>query len=280
MISKRMLGVVALVTTAVFALAFMACQKEDVEEGPPLPSLATMTMDLSTFNESQNAALKPGKADGVGPKANFNAAAWRVGWLNLSISAALTGPTFVLGLALTDYPSWDNGVWTWDVHGMQGGNEHQALLKAWFDGNLKEGVWLNLSMQVTCTNCKVPTEDFLWYTGKFHTTEQRGHWQFFNPEIAQEDQTFVRIDYEVTDDTHKQLTFTNLRTDGHEDAGDIIIYQRDGDLAHVSVDDKNEALYYVVEWSISKGSGVIEVPGHNDGNPACWDENQLNVDCE
>jgi hypothetical protein len=274
---KKIMATAAVATAVIFAVAFMGCQQE--EEGPPLPSLATMTMDLSTFGESANAALKLGKADGVGPKSNFNNAAFRVGWLNLSIAGALAGPVFVLGLALTDSPSWDNGVWTWDVSGKQGGHEHQALLKAWFDGNLKEGVWLNLEMQVTCTGCKVPTEDFLWYTGRFHTVEQKGHWQFFNPEIAQEDRTFVRIDYEVTDNTHKSLTFTNLRTDGHENAGDIIEYIVDADLAHVSVHDAGDGIDYVVEWSLSTGSGVVEVPDYNEGEPACWDSSQQNIEC-
>jgi len=242
-----------------------------------------MTMDLTLFTTSRQALelLEPGKADGLtGPMANFNSAALRVGWLNTTIGLALAAPAAVLATALTVEPVFEEGKWLFDYSVVSGADEYSAVLSAWFDGNLKTGLWLNLEMAVTCTACKVKTEDYLWYSGRFHTEEAKGHWQFFNPEIAQDDQKLVRIDYQVTDATHATLDFTNNRTDGHEGGGDTVAYAREGDLIHISVHDESDALDYDVEWSITTKEGYLQVPGYNEGEMACWDSNRLNVDCQ
>jgi len=254
------------------------CDQGDAEEGPPLPPQGTMTMEIDLF-EQQGAALAfadPGKADGAAAeKSNFNNAAVRVWWLNAAIVAGLSGPVAVFGAALSVEPTYDAGVWTWDFTL----NQFQALLTAWFDGKGREGIFLNLEMQVTCPTCKVPTKDFVWYTGRFDTETGEGHWLFYNPEITAADQSFIKIEYSHTDETHKALVFTNVRTDGAPEAGDIVEYLRDGDDASVTVNDKSEALEYTAGWSVSTHAGYLQVPGYNNGEKACWDDKQLNAAC-
>ena len=263
---------------ATLMMLSMACEPKDA--GPPLPPAESMKMDLSTFNQSaQNALTYGGKEDGAGEKSNFNNAALRVAWLNAAILLALTPPAAVFAIAVSVEPVFADGKWLWEYTHTASGKEYTARLTGWFDGNLKEGTWLNLAMHVTCPGCAVPTDNYLWYEGRFKIDGGEGYWQFYNPEITTDDQTFVRIDYSITDDTHKTLTFTNKRTDGHEDAADVILYARDGVILSVDVHDANEALDYNVTWSTETGEGSIEVPGYNEGNKACWDGGQLNAEC-
>ncbi len=278
----RYLACAAAILMTLGVLALACDGGDEKEEGPPLPSAGTMTFDISAFQtEQQNQALEPGKADGVpGEKANFNNAAFRVWWLNTSIAAHLAVPAAVLGAALYSGATWDGVLWTWEFSVTANGQTYKAVLTGWFDNNLKEGVFLNLSMAITCTACKTPLDDYVWYTGRFKADGGSGHWQFFSPEIATEDQSLVRIDYEIVDEEHKTLVFTNNRNDGHEDAGDVITYSRDGDAALVSVHDESEALEYEARWSISTTAGSLTVPGYNNGEEACWDENHLNVACQ
>jgi len=269
----------AVCLVAVLTFAGIGCLAP-LEEGPPLPSLATMQADFALFATAHQ-ALSPGKADELegNPKANFNNAALRVGLLNAWIAAAVSGPAFVWGTAMLADPVWENGKWTWDFEASWDQHKYASVLSAWFENNRKEGVWLDLEMEVTCTACKVPTDQYLWYTGTFNTDGNEGTWEFFNPQIALENQTFVTVDYKIDDPTHKELTFTNTRLDGHEDSGDVITYKLAGDIAHVSVHDESKGIDYTAEWSVTTTAGWLQVPDYNGGEKACWDAQRINMDC-
>lgn len=251
------------------------------EEGPELPPVESMQLDLAAFT----GALSADKADdpsdaGTTSKANFQNAAFRVGLLNLAIGAALIPPTLVFAAAVNTQPRFEQGEWIWEYSVTAGGQTFAAHLTGWFEGHLRTGTTLELEMRVTCTGCAVPTEDFLWYAGSFDTAGAYGYWQFFHPEIAQDDQTFVRIDYVVSGDRERSLTFENLRSDGHPDAGDLIDYTLSGDLLTLLVHDASASLDYSAAADLATGEGWLQVPGYLGGAQACWDGEQYDVACE
>ena len=248
------------------------------EEGPALPPAESMQMDMSVFTGGLTAAKGDESTDAS--KANFQNAALRVGLLNLTVGLALVPPAAVLAAALSAEPRFEAGTWIWTYELQSGGETFEAELTGWFEGFLREGTTLELEMRVTCTACAAMTEDYLWYTGSFQVDGAAGHWQLYNPQIAQADQSFVRIDYAIDDETHRSLTFENVRTDGSADAGDIIDYTRDGDLLAISVEDISDGQSYLAEGDLRTGAGWIEVPGYNGGEKACWDADQLDVACE
>ena len=263
---------VSLGLALVFVVA--SCKAEDeAQEGPQLPPPESMTLDLSPFTGTAS-------KEGAGPKSNFNNAALRVGVLNLFVRASLLPPAAVLRAALTVRPIFEDGKWIWEFDHSHGGASYAAVLTAWFDNSEREGDSLELAMAITCPTCKIPTTDFTWYTGHFEIGGGRGTWQFFHPGIEQDDQTFVTIDYTVTDLTHRAITATNNRADGHEDAADVIAYALDGDRLQISFHDENEGLDYVAQASLATKAGWLEVPNYNDGEKACWDSELQNVDCE
>jgi len=252
------------------------------EEGPTLPPASSMTLDVSAFGaEQESAALDLGKADGAaGEKANFNAAALRVWWLNTAIAAHLVVPVALLGATVNSGAEFVDGTWVWELSLPYGKDFYDAKLTGWFESKEKDGVFLNLSMAVTCPTCKIPLDGYVWYTGEFNTDGGDGYWQFFSPEIAADDQSLVRIDYEIVDDTHRTLAFTNNREDGHETAGDIINYSLEGDSAAITVHDASAGLDYEVSWSVSTTAGSLTVPDYNNGAKACWDAAHLNSACQ
>jgi hypothetical protein len=262
----------------VLGLGVMACDSGDDGPGPPLPSVETMTFNISAFQGGG----KADKADEpvVGEKANFNNAAARVWWLNASIAAHLVVPVLVFAAAANTEPTWDSGVWTWEFSVGNGANTSTAVLSGWYDGDLKEGIFLNLAMAITCPGCKTPVTDYVWYDGRFNTDGGDGHWQFYNPDIENDDQSLVRIAYDYTDASNKVLELTNNRVDGHEDAGDIISYIVAGDQATIEVHDASEGLDYEAHWSIETTAGTFTVPGYNNGEEACWDAQHINIDCQ
>ncbi len=265
------LGATLLVACLAIALSAPGCQAS--KQGPALPPAGSMDVDMSAFKAT-------GKADAAGNHAHHNNAALRVGLLNTSVLLALAVPRLVFAAALSQDPTFADGRWTWTFDAKYLGKPINATLTGTFPNQSETGTKLELEMRVTCKHCKVPTDDFVWYTGSFEADGSKGHWQFFNPEIKQDDKTFVKIGYTVTDPTHKTLTFSNLRTDGHADAGDVIAYKRAGDLLGVTVHDASKKLDYAAEVSLATRAGWLQVPGYNGGAKACWDEKHHNTDCK
>jgi hypothetical protein len=266
----------ALPVVLALPVLLLACQAN--KEGPALPAKESMDMDMGAFTN----AGTPAKPDdpAAGTKKNFGAAAWRVGFFNTAVQVALLAPRAVFFAALSVQPTFENGKWIWDFSAKSGTDVFRAVLSGWFEGSKEEGTFLDLEMKVTCTGCKVKTENYVWYTGRFDTTGTGGHWQFYNPEIAGSDQTFVRIDYDVKDSTHRSLTFTNKRVDGHADAGDTIVYKREGEMLSLSVHDASEKLDYTAAISVVTGAGWIQVPDYNGGSKACWDGSHNDAACQ
>ena len=133
---------------------------------------------------------------------------------------------------------------------------------------------------VVSSACQIPLTNFVWYTGRYNTsTGAEGYWQFFDPAIEGGDQTSVRIDYTYTDESHRSLDVENKRTDGHENAGDTIAYALAGADLTLAVHDESESLDYTAGIDVNTDAGYIQVPNYNNGEKACWDENQLNADC-
>ncbi len=266
----------ALLCVVLASSTLAACQA--AEEGPELPPGESMSMDIAAFSSSG----KTDKADDTGSKKNFNQAAFRVTWLNTSILLALASPRLVFAAALSTEPTFADGKWTWSITAGNAAKRFTAELTGWFEGNAKTGNTLELEMRVTCkgVSCKLKIDNFLWYTGHFEFGKRKGYWQFYNPDIKQDDKTFVHIDWQVTDATHRKLTFTNKRTDGHKDANDVIAYERDGDALSVDVHDADAKLDYSAEIDVHTGVGWLQVPNYNGGAKACWDGSHNDKACE
>ncbi len=272
-------------------ILLVACSSADTKNidnaadtAPKLPSIQSMKIDLSNFpkEDRQMQGLNhPGHVmTSSQTKTNFANAAIRVGVLNLALAAALTPPAAVFAVALSTEPTLEDGKYHWNFSANSGADQFKAHLTGWPSINNDRKPVVNLEMQVTCTACKHPVTDYLWYKGEFQTDGLEGFWIFYNPEIEGSDQSFVKIDYHIEGDSHADLTFTNIRTDGHEDAGDIIQYSLNDDTAKVQVHDQSKNLDYVIDWSVSNKNGSITVPDYNNGAKACWDEILVNAECE
>ena len=271
-------------------ISLVACSTQDTNptgdlaDAPELPKVTSMKIDLSSFPKDNRQLQGLNHAGHVmtstQTKANFGNAAFRVGVLNLALAAALTPPAAVFAVALSTEPTLEDNKYHWNFSANSGADQFKAHLTGWPSINNDRKPVVNLEMQVTCTACKHPVTDYLWYKGEFQTNGSQGYWNFYNPEIEGSDQSFVKIDYHIEGDSHADLTFTNIRSDGHEDAGDIIEYSLHEDTAKVQVHDQNKNLDYVVDWSVSNKNGSITVPDYNSGNKACWDKNLVNTECE
>jgi len=255
---RRHTHVLASLTAASFLLA--ACGAK--EEAPELPPLESMSVNLEGFTTPATALTS---------SANFGAAAFRVGLVNLGVALALAVPAAVFAVALTDkHPTLKGGKWIWDFDAQTLLGRLGSELTAWMDGTT-----LNLEMRVTGGQLT----NFLYYTGTFDKTTGSGSWQFYNHLITQADKQSVKITFAVTDETHRTVTFLVTRTDGNVTAGDSLAYSRLGDAATVTLHDASENANATAGISVSTGAGYLEAPGYNGGMRACWDAQHADTSC-
>ncbi len=112
-----------------------------------------------------------------------------------------------------------------------------------------------------------------------------GYWQFYDPIFggpaasapATDGVETARIDWENVSATEHRLTVT-VNGEGHEDEGDYLEFYESTATGTIDHYDASEDASSNITW-YADGSGSLTVPDYNDGQQACWDTNQEDIDC-
>jgi len=226
---------------------------------PVLPDAAWLAFDTSFFGQTaKNEALS---------KRNYTAAAFRVGILTLVADFVLTPPIAAFALAHSTFPSpQPDGSWIWVYTWVNGDEEVQVRLRGLAT---EEGA----EWEMRITDLAEETENELWFDGETEDDGHIGSWTFYDfqetgkPAVA-------TIDWENSGKT-SELVFTDL----YEHPGNELSYAIDGTSHSIDFYNKTDDESSFIHWDAVTGAGSILVPDYNDGEKACWDENQLDIDC-
>ena len=286
------------------SLALAACGNEttqpDAERGAPeLPDPVTMQMDLGFFADDAARAVAGGAdlGDGAtlsggaahsggaalsgggtalgsaGANAHWNwiAAVVHVTALNLIVGEVLGPPSAAFHLALTAEPEKvDRNTYLWE-YVFDDGDERVAvdLEGSWVSGGVD---W---SLYVTGIVEGRELDHDLWYRGHSSQGGRTGYWIFSDLEADPTD--VARLDWSRSlAETELSLSIIDS---GHEDFGDHIAYSRTGTVRRVEWSDQSEEQLFFVTWDVVTGAGSLEVPEYNDGDRACWNTEQEDIDC-
>jgi len=294
---KRLIYRIAVGFVAAFAvLAFAACSSDDPtgpeEQAPALPSAATMTMELSFFDqalEGQTAlgkeARDPTTLVAVPGKTNFMNAALRVYLLHVAFCEAIVPPVSAFALAIHSVPQLQSdGWWLWTYIYVQDTAEYAIFL---YGKNAPDRtLW---RMEVSTADPEVPLDHFVWFDGEALKFESSGYWQFYEPDVtppalaaAASVQTpgkpSIRMDWlNLTGNIHR-LSVLNNNPDS-PDEGDLIAYFASPDMSRIDFTDSAAPdVIYNITW-YADGSGSLQVPDYNNGEKACWDTDQFDAAC-
>ncbi len=269
-------------------------QPPEEEQPPALPQVSTMKMDLSFFStaSSYETSIKEGVP---GPellsqyptKYNFINAAVRVLFVDLVILAAMEPPVAAFVVALHSVPQHQpDGSWLWTYIFVDGDIEYSIFLRG-----KKVEDYTEWSMRVSSTNPEMLLDHFLWFEGEAMNDDSGGYWQFYEPdetvplatlvsaggELETPGVPSVRIDWEnLPEDTHL-LSFL-INKAGSPDEGSSVEFFQSPDVCYMEFYDVSKDATGTIKW-YADGSGSIEVPDYNDGEKACWDNRQNDVDC-
>lgn len=258
-------------TLALAALLIGAngCMNESVsptpspEDAPALPNPERLSFDFDFFQE-------PSSLDRA-PRANFANAYIRAAVAGAITHLVLVPPVTAFSLALHTVPSpQDDGsylwIYTW-VDG-DGGEEAQMRLR----GTPLGGHHVAWEMRISSTLDGFVDER--WFEGETWDEGDKGVWRFHDPD-RDGNPHVARLEWGA-DDLGNYLRFV----DAIDNVDDSIEFRETGTVKSFTFTDfdaPNESWY--VKWDESDGSGSLRAPDYNDGEPACWDEHQIDTEC-
>ncbi len=228
---------------------------------PVLPAPEKLHFDFRFFDGADKSAERS--------KKNFFNAAIRVAVIETAAKLILTPPVAAFAVALHTIPSpQDDGSYIWIYTWVDGDEEAQIRLRGKERGSKTE--W---EMRVTALSENPPIDNLVWFEGETWNDGENGTWYFHDVE-SEENGRVARLDWSNGSDT-EELTFTDL----DENPGDMLGYRRDGDVGSIEYTDASEGGVSFIRFDESDGTGSLKVPDYNDGEEACWDENQNDVEC-
>ena len=262
--------------TLILLISFTACEKNptDKEEAqaPPLPPVESMQANVNFFSNPLNQSLAKTSLS----KSNFFAAGARVFIINTVVLVSSIVPTSIFVAALSQMPELQSdGKFHWIYTVQQSGNTYSADLAGSIDMPNSEVIW---EMYVTCTSYNPPLDNFLWYEGRAKIGNKEGWWMFHHDQNPDSLVDVLKIDWQVPDSTHQNLTISNV-FDTHSDYGDSLKYQIENDEGYLIFYDASESQTNTINWNSSTGTGYIQWFGYKEGVKSCWDENQDDIDC-
>jgi len=245
---------------------FVSCSDTNSidEVTPVIPQSESMTIDLSDFNNSNNAKLQAGS--------NFNAALFRAGIAKLIVDANLIIPKVLITAAQNENPETvAEGEYQWRYSAENGEDNFSVLLTAEVDS--EDDVEWNFFVTTSATD--PPLNNFLFFTGEAEFDGTEGNWTYFD---AQENDAVSEIEWDIDNDGSIDLDFTVL-SDRNGNEGAEINYDFNGIIKTITYVEGSSGDTTTIEFNTETKTGFILSPNYNEGMKSCWDENFDNTPC-
>lgn len=291
-------GILVMVLLAVYLLPGCSSDNEitsppEESNAPELPAMSTMTFDLDFFGAAMPAidqqSIETGKP---GPELQRTTAVTRTNWINAVVRAlfvqllmfdALQEPVAAFALAIHSVPQQQaDGSWLWTYIFVDDAAEYSIYLY----GKPAED-HVEWRMEVSTNLPEFLLDHFVWFDGEAMNDDSGGYWQFYDPifeapaaagaPAATDGVETMRIDWANPSATEHRLTVTANGV-GHEDEGDYLEFYESATMGTIDHYDASEDISSNITW-YRDGSGSLTVPDYNDGQQACWNTIQENVDC-
>lgn len=247
------------------------------EDVPPLPPQSSMMLDFSAFQDGGNGSPTL-------TRQNWLAAVVVIGVWNTVLGAVFLPPAAVFGAAMNQTPTHpDANTWVWTfttevmVNGVQ--TTYTAELTGVVNLQSDQVAW---SMVVDASG-GMNFDNFEWFNGWSRVNASEGVWHIFDAATPNQQMPLYDVDWTHLADNDHQATFTWRKTGGGIPVASYISYGVEPEA------DPYDAYYVVhnaeanetanIQWNRTTGSGQFHGPNYNNGLPACWDENQNDVDC-
>lgn len=257
---------------SITCLLFISCSDDPstfTDEPPELPPVASMDADMSTLigsNQAKSAATTH-SAD------YYIEAVFHAGFLKRVIDNNLSMPKDLLEAAEDTVAQLnDNQQWEWNYQYTTNTNNFDVRLVA---ERIASSV-INWSFFVTADHLGL--ENHLLFSGTTQDAGKEGTWMYNSLQDPENDQQLSEINWTIQDEQNVQLRLDVL-SDRLVAAGSYIDFSFDEVQKTVAYYDAGEDTTTTIQWNVDTKAGYIVAPNINNGEKACWDEEQENINC-
>lgn len=251
---------------------------------PALPSVSTMKpaldfygVEAPTLDGQSLATGKPSDAllrSAPGDHSNWINAYVRAVFITLATYYVLDVPIAAFAIAVHSVPqAQDDGSYLWTYIFVDNEIEHSVFLYG-TPGD-ETVAW---RMEVSSNNPALPLDHFVWFDGESRRDDTGGYWQFYQPVGETDGTETIRIDWTKAGRHEGTLELT-VNGSGLENEGDTLTFTGMKHASSIEYYDASEDFRSQILWR-ANGTGSITVPDYNEGQPACWDPQQINVACD
>jgi hypothetical protein len=164
----------------------------------------------------------------------------------------------------------EDGSWIWVYTYVDGDEEFQVRLHG-----TPMGDNVHWELRVSASGVDPSFEEELWFDGETRNEGQFGTWTFYDFNLEGKPAVSTIEWGEGLDGDY--LIVTALHG---EDAGDMLTFTHDAPECSIDYNDASEELDWYIRWNEVTGTGSLMVPEYNNGQPACWDEDQDDIECQ
>lgn len=297
--SALLAGIAILLT--LFAMS--GCSKDSSvkpagPQAPCLPSVNTMTADLSMFESASIEAqyVRSGKIGEVSlasvdpARLNFLNAAVRALYLKTVVYAGAVLPVAAFSAAIHSVPQHQaDDSWLWTYIFVNETTQYDVLL----NGKQMDG-YVQWRMVVSDNDTSMALDHFLWFDGQVQNDRKSGYWQFYEPVVpgtnvgaasaaaAVETPTpgvpCIRVDWQNNSWTDRQLSFLVNKVGAPAEGSTLTFSESLTQCSIVFYNSIDQSTGTIIWYP--DGSGSIECPDYNGGVKGCWNALKLDIACD
>lgn len=229
---------------------------------PTLPDAAMLDFNFGFFESAQ------GK-EAPATKTNFFNAVIRVAAIQAVTRIVLTPPVAAFALAVHTIPSpQPDGSYIWVFTHVIEGKDVQIRLRG-----LEEEDEVFWELRINAPYLDEPIDNELWFDGETQIEGDGGAFRFYD--FSRIGKPHVATIEWVNEADSEELIFT----DYDENPGNELSWHRTGSDCRIDYLDYSESGEWFIRWDEDDGSGSLMVEDYNNGNEACWNHHQDDVDC-
>ncbi len=279
--AQQIFSTIITVVFLTLALMLWGCDDNatgpDLDEEPAAPNLEAVNMDLSIFDHSDAYSSSESKVTEESGRyfntdqltANisaYEAAAHLAADAENAFEILKSAPeTFLVDDRWGD-PEIDGDNWIWDF--TYAYDEKVLAVKVTAEEVGGERHW---ELRYTEKGGEQEYENELLIAAQIALDGAYGDWQIYDVFVT--DAPVYEVSYELDGDI---TTKVDMVLDDQQEGR--CLFDRDGDTGSLTLWEFADDVIYI-EWDYETGTGFIEHPALNDGEPFCWDENFENTEC-
>jgi len=277
---KKLVSILVLLTIVAIGCDDNTGVNEQEVQQPEIPPVSTLAPDLSGITGSGTASSANSEVANLQAGDNFEAARQRAGVIGSFLGANVGFSASLIATAGSTKPEQvEENVWVWSF-------EHEnPLTNGTLQSELTATVEILSSsveweLLLNSSGTLIELEDFNILNGTSNLDGTNGTWDISVLAPKSGEQSLATKNEWVLD---SDSTFTLNSTIALENSplkDDSFEYVVEETTKELLFNDQSESTTVQIIWNPATGEGQLTAPNYNSGEPACWDSQKEDVDCE